>query len=174
MWRRSALLLAAVVVGGCGGGERLSKTDLPSARRVLHVTSPALAAGARLARRYTCDGAGDEPGIRVAGVPAGTRELVLVVSDPDAPGGTFVHLTRYGLGPRGPLNAGREGANSAGSQGWTPPCPPKGEAAHRYVWTVYALPSGTGLTAGAGPAEVTAAIAGRVSASGRTSATYSR
>ena len=75
----------------------------------------------------------DEPPVNSGTVPPSTSELVLVVSDPDAPGGTFVHLTRYELSPRGQrsLNhGGREGRNSAGKVGWTPPCPPKGDGRH--------------------------------------------
>ncbi len=53
-----------------------------------------------------------------------------------------MHVTRYGLSPRGDGsvdNGGREGRNSAGEIGWTAPCPPEGDDAHRYVWSVYAL-----------------------------------
>ena len=58
------------------------------------MSSSAFAAGAELPRRYTCDGAGEEPAVRAADVPPDAGELVLVVSDPDAPGGTYVHLTQ--------------------------------------------------------------------------------
>ena len=137
------LLASAVLAAGCGdGGERLSGDDLPRAPAALRVSSPAFIDGSRLPRRYTCDGAGEEPRVQAGTVPAGTSELVLVVSDPDAPGGTYVHLTRYGLSPRGDGSVdrgGHEGRNSAGEIGWTAPCPPEGDGAHRYVWSVYAL-----------------------------------
>ena len=126
------LLASAVLAAGCGdGGERLSGDDLPRAPAALRVSSPAFIDGSRLPRRYTCDGAGEEPRVQAGTVPAGTSELVLVVSDPDAPGGTYVHLTRYGLSPRGDGSVdhgGHEGRNSAGEIGWTAPCPPKGTA----------------------------------------------
>ena len=126
------LLASAVLAAGCGdGGERLSGDDLPRAPAALRVSSPAFIDGSRLPRRYTCDGAGEEPRVQAGTVPAGTSELVLVVSDPDAPGGTYVHLTRYGLSPRGDGSVdhgGDEGRNSAGEIGWTAPCPPKGAA----------------------------------------------
>jgi hypothetical protein len=138
----------------------------------LRLSSPAFTDGSTLEERYTCDGAGDEPRVQAAGVPTDTRELVLVVSDPDAPGGTFVHLTRYGL--TGTLDRGAEGRNSAGEDGWTPPCPPEGDAPHRYVWTVYALRGPSGLQAGAAPDEVTAALGDGVLARGTLSARYGR
>ena len=173
------LLVAAALVAGCGGdgGERLSSGDLPRAPAALRVSSPAFTDGARLAQKYTCDGAGEEPPAKAGAVPAGTRELVLVVSDPDAPGGTYVHLTRYGVRPRGDGSVdhgGREGQNSPGKTGWTPPCPPKGDGAHRYVWSVYALREPSGLDAGAKPAAVADRVTHGVLASGRITARYAR
>jgi hypothetical protein len=162
---RLVLACLAAAVAGCGGGDgqRLDTGNLPSASAALHLSSPAFTNGAVLAKRYTCDGAGDEPPVKVGGVPRNARELVVIVSDPDAPGGTFVHLTRYGE---------REGTNSAGKTGWTPPCPPSGT--HRYIWTAYALREPTNLKPGASPAEVTAALRSGVLARGTMMARYGR
>ena len=173
------LLAGAVLVAGCGGdgGERLSGDELPRAPTALRVSSPAFIDGSRLPQKYTCDGAGEEPVVRAGTVPPSTRELVLVVSDPDAPGGTYVHVTRYGLSPRGDGSVdhgGREGGNSAGKTGWTPPCPPEGDDAHRYVWSVYALREPTGLDAGAKPSELADRIGNGVLASGTITARYAR
>lgn len=178
MARTSFLGLAvAALLAGCGDGERLSGDDLPQSAAALRVSSPAFIDGSRLPREYTCDGAGDEPAVQAGTVPASTSELVLIVSDPDAPGGTYVHVTRYGLSPRGGGSVdhgGREGRNSAGKTGWTPPCPPKGDGRHRYVWTIYALRDGSGLEAGAKPADVAAAVGEGVLASGGITALYGR
>ena len=173
------LLLAAAFVPACGGddGARISGEDLPQAPARLHVSSPAFIDGSRLPEKYTCDGAGDEPVVRAGTVPPSTSELVLVVSDPDAPGGAFVHVTRYGRSPRGDgavNEGGTEGRNSAGKDGWTPPCPPEGDGPHRYVWSVYALRDPTGLEAGADPGEVTAALRDGVLASGTITALFGR
>jgi hypothetical protein len=171
-------LTAAVLIAGCGGGDRLSSEDLPRAPAALRVSSPAFIDGSRLPVKYTCDGAGDEPAVQAGTVPPSTKELVLVVSDPDAPGGTFVHATRYGLSPRGDGSVdhgGLEGLNSAGKTGWTPPCPPKGDDAHRYIWSVYALRDPSGLEAGAKPGEVADTLdGGGVLASGTITARYRR
>jgi phosphatidylethanolamine-binding protein (PEBP) family uncharacterized protein len=136
MRRALWLFAAAALASGCGGdgGDRLSSDDLPRAPAALRVTSPAfIDDGSRLPPRYTRDGDGEEPPVEAGTVPASTSELVLIVSDPDAPGGTYVHVTRYGLSPRGGSSVdhgGQEGRNSAGESGWTPPCPPKGDDAH--------------------------------------------
>jgi Raf kinase inhibitor-like YbhB/YbcL family protein len=172
------LTAAAALIAGCGGGDRLSSDDLPRAPAALRVSSPAFIDGSRLPVKYTCDGAGDEPAVQAGTVPASTKELVLVVSDPDAPGGTFVHVTRYGLSPRGDGSVdhgGLEGSNSAGKTGWTAPCPPKGDDTHRYIWSVYALRDPSGLEAGAKPGEVADTLDGAgVLAAGTITARYAR
>jgi hypothetical protein len=171
-------IAAVALLAGCGGGEKISSEDLPRAPAALRVSSPAFIDGSRLPVKYTCDGAGDEPAVRAGTVPASTKELVLVVSDPDAPGGTFVHVTRYGISPRGDGSVdhgGLEGVNSTGKTGWTPPCPPKGDDPHRYVWSVYALRDPSGLEAGAKPSEVTDTLDGAgVLAAGTITARYRR
>jgi phosphatidylethanolamine-binding protein (PEBP) family uncharacterized protein len=172
-------LAAAILAAGCGGddGQRLESDELPAAAARLPVSSPAFTEGSRLPARYTCDGAGDEPVVRAGTVPPSTSELVLVMTDPDAPGGDYVHVTRYDLPPRGDgdvSNGGRTGSNSAGKTGWTPPCPPDGDAPHRYVWAVYALREASGLAPGAAPTEVAAALRSGVVASGTISARYGR
>ena len=178
MRRAFWLLATATAVVGCGGGnkDRLSQT-LPQSTAHLRVSSPAFINGARLRTKYTCDGAGQEPVVRAGTVPASTKELVLVVSDPDAPKGTFIHVTRFGVDPRGDgtvSSGGVEGDNTAGKAGWTPPCPPPGDPPHHYVWTVFALRDKTGLKAGADPNEVVTALSDGALASGAITATYSR
>jgi Raf kinase inhibitor-like YbhB/YbcL family protein len=171
-------LATAVLAAGCGGdnGDRLP-TSLPQSTAHLRVSSPSFINGARLQKKYTCDGASEEPVVRAGTVPPTTSELVLIVSDPDAAEGTFVHVTRYGLRPGGDgavNEGGVEGRNSSGNVGWTPPCPPRGERPHHYVWTVFALRDETRLAAGADPDAVTAAVSHGALASGAITATYSR
>ena len=171
------VLAAAALVAGCGGGDRLAGDDLPKAPAALRVSSPAFIDGSRLPQRYTCDGDGDEPQVKAGTVPAGTSELVLVVSDPDASGGTYVHVTRFGLSPRGDGSVdhgGSVGRNSAGKIGWTPACPPDGDDPHRYVWSVYALRDASGLDAGAEAEDVAAALRDGVLAAGTITARYGR
>jgi phosphatidylethanolamine-binding protein (PEBP) family uncharacterized protein len=175
LWLSAAAILAA----GCGGdsGEHLSSDALPRAPAALRLSSPAFIDGSRLPQRYTCDGAGDEPPIQAGTVPPSTSELVLVVADPDAPGGPYVHVTRYGISPRGDGSVdtgGQEGLNSAGKTGWTPPCPPKGDDAHSYVWSVYALRHPSGLHGGAKPSQVAAALHNGLLARGTITARYRR
>jgi hypothetical protein len=135
---------------GCGGAEAP-----PSAPQKLVVTS-AWRAGATIPTRYTCAGAGRRPPLRWSRPPAGTRELALVVTDPDAPGGRFVHWTAYGM----PTTARAVPAGVTEGQPWRPPCPPQGDAPHRYVFDLYALGTPSGLKPGADADTVIGAMGG--------------
>jgi Raf kinase inhibitor-like YbhB/YbcL family protein len=162
-------------VAGCGGGGHHAAAPASTAPASLHLSSPAFPDGGSIPVANTCDGQGRPPALAWSGVPAGARELVLVVQDPDAPGGTFVHWTAFGIAPAAtvlPLDPAG-GRNSAGSDGWTPPCPPKGKP-HRYVFMLYALARPSGLRRGASADAVRAALAHGVLATGRLTGTYAR
>jgi phosphatidylethanolamine-binding protein (PEBP) family uncharacterized protein len=170
-----AVAVAAAGCGDDGGGGSSGRQQQPA---LLRVTSAAFVNRTRLPKQYTCDGEGDEPPVQAGASPIGTSELVLVMSDLDAAGGTFVHVTRYGLSPHGKAlvsEGGREGDNSKGTIGWTPPCPPAGGGQHRYVWTVYAVGDPIDLDAGAKPDAVRRALSDDdVLAQGTIEALYSR
>jgi phosphatidylethanolamine-binding protein (PEBP) family uncharacterized protein len=135
---------------------------LPKAKASLTVTLP-WRDGARIPRDYTCDGANRAPDVRVTG--KGGTAVAIVMTDPDAPGGTFVHWTRWD---------GVEGQNSFGKTGYGGPCPPKGDRPHHYVVTAYELRRPLGLKSGAQPDEVIGAIAKNAVARGSSSGTYGR
>jgi Raf kinase inhibitor-like YbhB/YbcL family protein len=112
----------------------------------LALMSPAFGNGATIPVKYTCDGAGFSPPLRWTAPPRGTRSFTLTVIDPDAPDGRFVHWTASAIpassrGLATGAHAPREGRNSAGETGWTPPCPPAGPV-HRYVFTLTAVGAG--------------------------------
>jgi Raf kinase inhibitor-like YbhB/YbcL family protein len=143
-----ALVLAAA---GCGGDDDAAAGAPSGGAQTITVNSPAFGNGDDIPVANTCRGDGAAPEIGWRGVPKGAESVALVVTDPDAPGGTFVHWVLYDLPPRDrQLGAGQEppagtheAANSGGGTGWTPPCPPSGT--HHYQFTVYALnaePSG--------------------------------
>jgi Raf kinase inhibitor-like YbhB/YbcL family protein len=176
-------VVLAVVLGGCGSSGSSSGTGSNEVGTApLAVASPDLRAGGVIPRRFTCDGAGSRPRLAWSGVPPQAVEVAVLVGDPDAPGGTFVHWAVWNL-PRsatagtgaGALPTGAlEGANSAGGVGWTPPCPPKGAKPHHYIFGVYALRKRIDLPAGADPSRAVPTVRAAAIASGSLTASYGR
>ena len=110
----------------------------------LAITSPAFADGQPIPARFTADGANISPQLEIAGPPPGTACFALIVDDPDAPMGTWVHWVAWNIPasttaiPEGRLPAGSmEGRNSWGRTGYGGPSPPSGT--HRYHFKLYAV-----------------------------------
>jgi Raf kinase inhibitor-like YbhB/YbcL family protein len=178
---RSAALccaLAVAVLAGCGGAsDKVKSAPAASAPAPLRITSTDFAANGTIPARFTCTGAGERPALRFGAIPATAKEVALLVIDPDA--GGFVHWTIYGMAPDTtgiastglPLGA-RQGRNSTGSTGWTPPCPPSGT--HRYQFELYWLRSPSRLAAGADPRKVVDAIRARAGGRGELTGRFGR
>jgi Raf kinase inhibitor-like YbhB/YbcL family protein len=131
--------------------------------------SPAFTNGATIPSQYTCLGADTSPPLAWVDAPKGTKSLVLIVDDPDAPSGTFVHCVVYDLDSatnRLAENASSsaspiQGVNGFGHLGYGGPCPPRG-APHHYHFRLFALASPLGLKPGASAGEVLNALKGHV------------
>jgi Raf kinase inhibitor-like YbhB/YbcL family protein len=173
---RLALLLGALITlaacssgGNRGGGVA---TTIRAPATTMTVSSSAFKAGAAIPVRYTCKGENLSPPLSWSAPPAGTAELALVVDDPDAPGGTFVHWVISGI-PASQRELA-ENAVPAGAQEvrkYTGPCPPGGRA-HHYRFTVYALDRSAGVRSGAGPRDAIAAIQSAATAQGQLVGTF--
>jgi Raf kinase inhibitor-like protein, YbhB/YbcL family len=99
--------------------------------------------------------------------------LVLIVEDPDAPGGTFIHWLLYDIPikitslPEGiPKEArvkdiGFQGINDFEEIGYNGPCPPVTHKPHRYYFNLYAIKEQTGLKEGAKVRELMRKIQGK-------------
>lgn len=111
----------------------------------MKISSPAFNDNQAIPKQYSCDGANISPPLQFTGIPANARSLSLVVSDPDAPGGTFTHWSVTQI-PPGTVSiaegghVGVEGKNGFGKMGYGGPCPPSGT--HHYVFTLSALDGG--------------------------------
>lgn len=134
--------------------------------------------GAAIPARYTCDGDDVAPALAWSGVPAGTMELALTVTDADA--GGFVHWIVSGIDPAlgwigdGTLPAGSATwASSFGDAGWGGPCPPDGEE-HRYVFTLRALNQPLEAADDLGATEVVALLDAITAAQTSVTGTYAR
>ena len=150
--------------------------------------SPAFRHGERVPVRHTCEGEDVSPKLTWSGAPEGTKSYALIMYDPDAPVGTFIHWVLYDIPanrtelpeavPRGQQiveGIGVQGRNDFGYIGYGGPCPPRGHGTHRYFFALHALSvESLGLRPGASADEVLAAIKGRVLGYAVLMGTYSR
>jgi Raf kinase inhibitor-like YbhB/YbcL family protein len=131
----------------------------------MKVTSPAFEYGRQIPVRHTCDGEGVSPRLRVDDIPAGAISLAVIVEDPDAPAGTWIHWILFDLPPdpdipEGASGIGVDGLNSWRRAGYGGPCPPSGT--HRYMFRIFALDDTLRLPERSTQETVEAAMRGKV------------
>jgi len=110
----------------------------------MQISSQAFKEGKMIPQKYTCDGENVSPPLEIGNLSEKAESLVLIVEDPDAPAGTFIHWIVVNINPKNPSfgeNSPPKGAleieNSFGKKGYGGPCPPSGQ--HRYFFRIYAL-----------------------------------
>jgi Raf kinase inhibitor-like YbhB/YbcL family protein len=171
-------LAAFVLLSACGGGGA-GTTSPVTASGSIRVASPAFASGGTIPVRFTCDGRDVSPPMRWTA--RGSSMTALMMTDPDAPGGTFVHWVLVVPGARATFGEGSvppgatESTNGFGKVGYGGPCPPSGDPPHHYVFTVYALPRS--FSSGSLPTDASdalGAIEQAAGARGSVTATYGR
>jgi Raf kinase inhibitor-like YbhB/YbcL family protein len=173
-----ALAVSAVFLGGC-----LADGQVPTFK----ISSADLASGTfapqYILNGFGCTGQNISPELQWSGVPVGTKSLALQVYDPDAPSGSgFWHWAVYNLPPDSnglPRGAGNNattlplgafGGNTdfldtgttGGNGNYGGPCPPQGDAPHRYIFTLFALSVDKLEVAGGVPKTGTAGLYGFV------------
>lgn len=128
------------------------------------LSSPAFADGDSIPDKYTCVGLNVSPPLTIRGVPEGTASLAMIVHDPDAPHGDYIHWTVWNINtdmddiPEGWIpDDAVEGSNSAGRAQYMGPCPPSG--VHHYLFDLYALDTTLDLPDAALEEDVRQAIA---------------
>jgi hypothetical protein len=145
----------------------------------MKMSSTAFSEGMAIPRKYTCDDQNISPQLAWSGVPAGTRSLALVMDDPDASSGSFVHWVLFDIPSafselrEGVQRVGVPGSNSFRKLGYNGPCPPPGPA-HRYFFKLYALDTILELHPGASKAELESAMQGHTLESAQCMGRYSR
>lgn len=154
----------------------------------LTVQTEAFSPGETIPEKYTGEGEDISPPIRWSDVPDGTKELALIMDDPDAPNTTWVHWVLYRIPadvteleagiptnkeletPAGAL----QGTNSWDNIGYGGPMPPPGHGTHHYHFKVYALAAPVELAAGATKEQLLGAMEGHILAQGEVMGTYER
>lgn len=139
----------------------------------LEIKSSAFKDGEYIPKQYTCDSEDISPPLTFADIPKGTKSLVLICDDPDAPVGVWVHWVVFNipadqgsfdqdLPKKGKLESGLiQGRNDFKKIGYGGPCPPKGKP-HRYFFKLYAIDKKLNLKEGATKREVLQTIEGSI------------
>jgi Raf kinase inhibitor-like YbhB/YbcL family protein len=150
----------------------------------IEITSSAFAHESAIPEKYSCKGENVSPALAWGEPPAGTQSFALIMDDPDAPGGTWVHWVLFnipasarGLPEAFPADAtlpdgSMSGNSSFGRTGYGGPCPPSGT--HRYFFKLYALDEMPAISAGATKGELEKAMVGHILANGELMGTFSK
>lgn len=148
------------------------------------ITSPAFEANKEIPAKYTCDGDDISPALGWSGVPQKTKSFTLIVEDPDAPQGVFVHwivanipASVHELVEGVDLSTFKTqavfaGTNGFGTKRYGGPCPPSGS--HRYFFKIYALDIALSITDGITREKLLTAISGHILAQAELIGTYKR
>lgn len=143
--------------------QRASKPEKFTNRMsALQIASSAFSNNGAIPSKYTCDGDDISPSLVITGVPEGTKSLVLIMDDPDAPVGMWDHWVVFNIPPsvseiaEGQEPQGIHGKGTSGNLEYQGPCPPDRE--HRYFFKLYALDTELDLKEGVSKKEVEKAM----------------
>ena len=170
--RLQALLLVLSLIGSPAHAKNPRET-------IMNLGSPDFREGGSIPERFTCDGKNLSPSLKIDGVPKEARSLILVVDDPDAPGGNFTHWLMWNIAPDVagiatnslPTHA-VQGVNDFGKNKYSGPCPPSGT--HRYFFRLYALDKSLVLPSSSKRDALDSAMRGHVISEATLVGTYTR
>ena len=149
----------------------------------MKIQSTAFKEGENIPSKFTCDGENISPELSWDDFPDNTKTFAMVVDDPDAPGGTFVHWVLYNI-PSDTTNLlegttsknlpdrAKQGVNHFGDNEYGGPCPPSGT--HRYYFKLYALDDEVQLKEGVSKRDLLKAMEGHILAEGQLMGKYER
>ena len=149
------------------------------------IWSEAFKNGEYIPVEYTCDGKNISPGLSWSGIPAGTKSIALIMDDPDAPMGTFVHWVLFNIPAdinnlpsrirnKEPFftHETHHGTTGFGRIGYGGPCPPIG--VHRYYFRIYALDALLSMKSGTTRKQLDKAMKEHILATGEFFGLYKR
>ncbi len=144
---------------------------------VMKIESSAFKQGESIPSKYSCQGTDINPPLQIADIPAAAKSLALIMDDPDAPVGTWVHWVLWDISVQTkeiaensvPANA-MQGKNSWGNSEYGGPCPPSGM--HRYFFKLYALDTLLSLSSSADAKQLEKTMKGHILAQGELMGTY--
>jgi Raf kinase inhibitor-like YbhB/YbcL family protein len=154
------------------------------AMNYLDIKTPAFVPNGMIPSKFTCDGENISPCLNWAAVPEGTQSLVLIMDDPDAPNGDWVHFILFNIPPetrqlaenfqvsKKPSPSMKAGLNSARKLDYHGPCPPSG--IHHYFFKIYALDIMLNQPEGISKKDLLAAMEGHILSKGEIIGRYQR
>ena len=177
------IFLIIIIIIGCNASEKeelMQEKEIKTIQGVekMKLTSPAFENSREIPSEYTCDGANILPELNIQEVPENTKSLALIMDDPDAPGGTWVHWVVWSIPSdtmtiaKGTEPKGTQGTTSFGKPGYGGPCPPSGT--HRYFFRLYALDTVLDLKEGSKKEALEAAMDGHIIEKTELMGTYKR
>jgi Raf kinase inhibitor-like YbhB/YbcL family protein len=145
----------------------------------MQLTSTAFANGGSIPSLYTCSGQSISPPLAWSHIPTRTRELELLVTDPDAPSGAVSHWVLYDIPPTdhhapqgSPPPGAQQGVNTFGPQSYLPPCPIPPRSIHHYTFELFATNQRLNFSSPPPDADIRAALKGHILATARLIGTY--
>jgi Raf kinase inhibitor-like YbhB/YbcL family protein len=144
----------------------------------LEITSDAFKNNELIPKTYTCDGENMSPSIKIENLPFNAVSIALIMDDPDAPSGTWVHWVAWNIPVTNeiPLNGipqgTKQGLNDFGNHNYGGPCPPSGE--HRYFFKVYALDASLDIDEDSKKADLEEAMEGHILTKGELIGLYEK
>jgi Raf kinase inhibitor-like YbhB/YbcL family protein len=169
--------LFAILLLECNSNTSTSST--PNKLPAMKIESTAFKKGEAIPSRYSCQGKDMNPELHFSDVSTAAKSLALIVDDPDAPGGTWVHWVIFNIPgdvKQIPENAvpshSVQGKNSWGKNAWGGPCPPSGT--HRYFFKVYALDQMLSLSPSSDAKQLEEAMKDHLLAEGELMGTYKK
>ena len=154
------LVIAGIMLFGVVAGAQIEEREVGE----MKLTSPEFEHKGLIPSKFTCQGDDVNPALIIEGLPSGVKSLALIVDDPDAPMGTWVHWVVYNIPviPKIEENSipGTQGNNDFGRKNYGGPCPPSGT--HRYFFKLYALDTQLNLPEGISKEDLEKAMQGHI------------
>ncbi len=142
----------------------------------MKISSPEFEHNEMIPSQFTCDGEDINPTLIIEDVPLETKSLALIVDDPDAPMGTWVHWVVYDIPVTNQIQEdsipGKQGMNDFRKKDYGGPCPPSGT--HRYFFKLYALDQELNLDEGLSKRDAENAMEGHILAQAELIGLYKR
>jgi len=114
--------------------------------------------------KFTCDGEDVSPALMIEDIPENTKRLALIVEDPDAPAGTWIHWLVFNIHVKDVIEEGEipgiQGINDFRKLEYGGPCPPSGT--HRFFFKLYALDEKLDLKEGCHKKDLLKAMEGHI------------